>query len=234
MTRTRAKYALTGIARCGTCDAAIGCASTPVNGVFVKQYACTRHHHRGPRACGVTVRQPMPEIEAALLEYLERHVFTTEKIDAYAHEIRASLEAQIPKRETDVAELETELRAVKAEQKKLTKAVAIADDVPDLVTELRQRATRARSLEMRIAAVRRAPEETRGKIENAEALVRERLGDVRTALRDRGDLRRVSSGCSRRASGSTQPASATTRSGKSPAKRTTGSSSRATGCPFSL
>jgi hypothetical protein len=45
MTKSGAKYALTGIARCGVCDAAVGCASTLVNGTFVKHYACTLNHH---------------------------------------------------------------------------------------------------------------------------------------------------------------------------------------------
>jgi DNA invertase Pin-like site-specific DNA recombinase len=191
MTKPRAKYALTGIARCGTCDGAVGCASTPQGGTYVKTYACTRNHHRGPRACAVSIRQPMEDIEQALITYLERNVLSVEVIDEYAGEIREAIEAQIPQRAADVSELEAELRAVKAEQKKLTKAVAIADDVPELVTELRERATRARSLEVRIAAIRRAPEELRGIVDKAEAAVRQQLGDIRAQLLDRSDLRSV-------------------------------------------
>lgn len=118
-------------------------------------------------------------------------MLSVEVIDQYAREIRAAIEAQIPSREADAAALEQELRDVKAEQRRLTKAVALADDVPELVTELRERATRARNLEVRIATIRRAPEELRGIVERAEAKVRERLGDVRTALLDRSDLRAV-------------------------------------------
>jgi putative addiction module component (TIGR02574 family) len=58
--------------------------------------------------------------------------------------------AQIPSRKADAAELEAELRAVKAEQKRLTKSVALSDDMPELVTELRERAPRARNLEVGI------------------------------------------------------------------------------------
>ena len=189
MTRPRARYALTGIARCGTCDGAVGCASTRTAGDYRKFYTCTRHHERGPRACAVSVRQPMEDVENALVTYLERHVLTVEVIDQYASAIREAIEATIPSRNTDA--LEAELRQVKAEQKKLTKAVALADDVPELVTELRERATRARNLEVRIAAIRRAPDELRGIVDRAEATVRERLGDVRTALIDRADLRAI-------------------------------------------
>ncbi|HEY0477344.1 MAG TPA: hypothetical protein VGD37_07455 [Kofleriaceae bacterium] len=53
-------------------------------------------------------------------------------------EIREQIAAQLPKRDADVAALETDLRNVRAEQKRLAKAVALADDVPELVSELRQ------------------------------------------------------------------------------------------------
>ena len=80
---------------------------------------------------------------------------------------------------------------MRAEQKRLTKAVAMADDVPELVTELRERATRAKNLEVRIATIKRAPAELRMMIDQAEAKVRERLGNVRAALLDGSDLRQT-------------------------------------------
>ncbi|MBK7072427.1 MAG: recombinase family protein [Myxococcales bacterium] len=182
MTSSAAKYALTGIARCGVCDGAVGCASTRQNGGYVKSYACRRRHQRGPRACAASVHQPMADVETALLTYLESSVLTADVIDHYAREIRAAVEDEIPDREADVADLEAQLRQVKAEQKRLTKAVAIADDVPELVTELRDRATRARGLEARIAAVRRTPDNLRGTVDRAEAQVRAKLGQARSAL----------------------------------------------------
>ena len=68
-----------------------------------------------------------------------RLALSPQVIDEFAHEIREAIEGQIPTRAADVGELEAQLRAVKAEQRRLTKAVALADDVPELVTELRQR-----------------------------------------------------------------------------------------------
>lgn len=184
-----AKYALTGIARCGVCDSAVGCASTRQDGAFVKSYTCLRRHLRGPRACPASVRQPMAQIEAGLLTHLERHILTPEAIERFAGDVRSFIEAQIPDREADIAELEQQLREVKAEQKRLTKAVALADDVPELVTELRERSTRARSLEVRIATIRRAPEELRSMIDLAEAAARAKLTAVRNELVQGGDLR---------------------------------------------
>jgi septal ring factor EnvC (AmiA/AmiB activator) len=105
----------------------------------------------------------------------------TPDVIAGMREIRAAIEAQLPRRVADATELERELRDVKAEQKRLTKAVALADDVPELVTELRQRAARARALEVQIATIRRAPSELRALVDQAEATVR-RCGLVRIAI----------------------------------------------------
>ena len=63
--------------------------------------------------------------------------------------------------------------------------------MPELVTELRERALRARALEVRIGAIGRAPDELRPMIDQAEASVRERLGNVRAALLDGSELREL-------------------------------------------
>ena len=99
-------------------------------------------------------------------------------------------EKRIARRVFDAA-LERELREVKAQQKRLTKAVAMADDVPELVTELRDRAVRARALEVRIATIQRAPSELRALVDQAETIVRERLTNIRAAMLDGADLRAV-------------------------------------------
>ena len=186
-----AKYPLTGIARCATCRGSVGVANCRSQRRTVKAYTCIHHHTRGASVCPVTIYQPIEDVESALIAYVAEHVLTPDVIAEMAREIRAAIEAQLPRREADATELERELRDVKAEQKRLTKAVALADDVPELVTELRQRAARARALEVQIATIRRAPSELRALVDQAEATVRDRLGDVRAALLDRADLRAV-------------------------------------------
>ncbi len=191
VSQPRAKYALTGIARCGVCSGSVGVANGRRNRQTVKSYVCVQHHQRGPAVCPVTIYQPMEDIEQALVTYLERDVLTPALITSMAEEIRGVIEAQLPSREADAATLEEELRTVKAEQKRLTKAVALADDVPELIAELKQRANRARNLEVRIATIRRTPKELRSIVDQAEANVRARLTNLRDALRDRADLRQV-------------------------------------------
>lgn len=185
------KHPLSRLARCGACGGSIGVANGRVRRQTVKTYACAYHHKRGPAVCSVTIYQPMEEIERALVTYVDRYVLTPDVIESMAKEIRLAIQAQLPKRNADATELERELREVKAEQRRLTQAVAIAADVPELIAELRQRAVRVRSLENQIATLRRAPAELRALMDQAEATVRERLTSVRSTLLSGGDLRDV-------------------------------------------
>ena len=189
--RPAAKYPLSGIARCGECGGTIGCTRTKRRGGLVKAYACTRHRERGAEVCPVTVMQPMDEVEAALVEVVQREVLTGTVVESVLAEVRRQVEAQMPKRELDVAALEAELVEARAEQRKLAKAVALADDIPELVSELRQRSARIQQLEVQVAAGRRTPDELADIINEVEATCRERLGDLKKALSDRADLREV-------------------------------------------
>lgn len=191
MTRPAAKYALTGIARCGTCGGAIGCASTRTNGGFTKMYACRTNNQRGPRACPTTLRQPMHVVESGLLAFVRERVLTTETVEMVLAEVRRAAEAVMHGRPDDLAELEAELRDVRAEQKRLAKAVAMTDDVPELVSELKRRAQRAIHLEAQIEASKRAPEEVAKIMARIEASAAKQLADLRARLADPAELRQV-------------------------------------------
>lgn len=186
-----AKYPLSSIARCGTCGGAIGCARSKRRGEMVKTYVCTRHKERGAEACPVTVNQPMDEVEGALVEFVQRHILTSAVLDDVMAEVRRQIDAQMPKRELDIAALEAELAAVRSEQRRLARAVALADNVPELVAELNRRTIRIQHLEAQITAAKRTPKELTTTIKEVEAACRTRLRDLRSALADRGDLRQV-------------------------------------------
>jgi hypothetical protein len=60
-----AKYALTGIARCGACDGAVAASRVRAFGgaaARVLCYTCAKHRERGPAVCSVNVHQPMHEV----------------------------------------------------------------------------------------------------------------------------------------------------------------------------
>ena len=101
------------------------------------------------------------------------------------------IEAQLPKRHEDIAALEAELASVRTEQKRLAKAVALSDDVPELVAELQQRSARIQNLEAQLIAARRTPGELAALIDRVEANVRTNVARLRQALVDQADLREV-------------------------------------------
>ncbi len=185
-----AKYPLTGIARCA-CGGTIGCTRTRSHGRLVKAYACTRHRERGAEVCAVTVNQPMDEVNEALIDILQREVLTEPVLAKVLAEIREQVEAELEEREVDIAALQVELAETRVERRKLAKAVTLADDIPELVSELKLRSATIQRLEQHIEDARRTPAEIAARMDEVEAHCRQQLADLRAALTDRADLREV-------------------------------------------
>jgi hypothetical protein len=84
---------------------------------------------------------------------------------------------------TDAGALEKDLAGLRAEQRRLARAVATArDDIPELVAELRLRNDRIRRLEADLAASRRTPVMVADVLARTETAARAKLADLRTAL----------------------------------------------------
>ena len=69
------------------------------------------------------------------------------------------------------------------------KAVALADDVPELVSELRQRSTRIKHLEAQILATKQTPAELEKFLKQIERKSRSNLAELRTSLANESDRR---------------------------------------------
>jgi DNA invertase Pin-like site-specific DNA recombinase len=192
--RRSAKYPLTGIAKCGSCSGAIAAARVKAYVGHRNRalcYGCAKHHERGSTVCDVTVHQPMYEVEAAIVEHLQQHVLNEGVLQTVLAEVRSEIAAQLPKHEADVAALEAELANTRAEQKRLARAVAMADEVPELVSELRKRTVRIQHLEAQVLAAKRTPEDLTALVTKIETGARAKLADLRNALAERRDLREV-------------------------------------------
>lgn len=133
----------------------------------------------------------MVEVEDALVAHLQEHVLSEGVLDLVLGEIRTEIAAQLPKHDADVAALEAELTTARAEQRRLAKAVALADDVAELAAELRKRNQRIAQLGAQILTAKRTPEDIVAVVTKIEASARKRHCDLRTALADRADLRKV-------------------------------------------
>lgn len=192
--KSSAKYPLTGIAHCGTCGGAIISHRVRTFGGGAERmtaYGCARHRDRGNAVCPVTVYQSREEVEAALIHQLQTYVFGEQALAMVVDQLRAEIQAQIPQRDADVAALEAELVTVRAEQKRLAKAIALADDVPELVAELRQRSARIQHLQAQVIAAKRTPAELAAVMDKVEANVRANVANLSQGLADPGDLREV-------------------------------------------
>lgn len=144
-----------------------------------------QHSFRVP----ATVYQRMEDVEGALVEFLQEQLLNDHVLTQVLGEIREQIAAQLPKRAADVSELETELSSLRVEQKRLAKAVALADDVPELIAELRQRAARIQHIEAQILSARRAPSDLDALVVQVEASLRTKLTDLRAALSNQADRR---------------------------------------------
>jgi site-specific DNA recombinase len=189
-----AKYALTGLARCARCGGAIVSQRVRAFGGGAERtmaYGCARHRDRGSAVCAVTVYQSKAEVEAALVDQLQTYVLGEQALAMVIGQVRAEIEAQLPQRREDIATLEAELATVRAEQKRLAKAVALSDEIPELVVELHQRSARIQNLEAQLIAAKRTPSELAALVERVESNVRAKTRSLREALSEQTDLREV-------------------------------------------
>lgn len=193
-TKPGTKYALTGLGRCSVCGGAIVSHRVRTFGGGpdrMMAYGCARHRDRGNAVCPVTVYQSKAEVEGALVEQLQTYVLGEQALAMVIGQLRAGIEAQLPQRQDDIAALEAELVSLRAEQKRLAKAVALSDDVPELVVELTQRSARIQNLEAQVIAARRTPAELTALIDRVEANVRTGFAKLRESLAHEADRREV-------------------------------------------
>lgn len=191
--RAAIKYPLSGIARCGHCGGSIGSAGRWWRKhARVTAYACLQHHTRGKTVCPVTVYQSSTEIEAALLDYLRKHVLTADVVEDVLAQVRKEIAREFEGCEVDTSALKKELRQMRQQQKRLARAIAMVDDARELLSELQKRRTRIGYIEAKLAEAERLPGEASAQMEKIEATARERLTRLDQVMAgDRAGLREV-------------------------------------------
>ena len=178
-----ARYALSGIGKCGHCGGSIGVTHTKRNQEIIHAYACTWHRNRGNAVCPVSVAQPVAVVEQAMAGYVQSIVLSSEVLQQLMVEIRREIREQAAAASHDTAPLEDELRRLRAEQKKLAEAVAAsAGEIPELVDAMRTRRERIAKLEADLAVAGRTPAMTDEIIAKVEALTRGKLERLHEAL----------------------------------------------------
>jgi len=179
-----ARYALSGIVRCGHCGGAIGAMPTKVSGgVRVTGYGCRWHMNRGASVCPLAIRQPIEEVELALATYLRERILTADFVGEVVAAIKTEIDEQLKQHAVDTTEIESELTTLRAELKNLSRAVAIGGgEIAELVAEMQSRNERIRRLEGNLEVARRSPAMVAELCASAEARARAKLDEVRDAL----------------------------------------------------
>ncbi len=190
-----AKYALTGIARCGHCGGSIGVRKTRASLTKrVNAYGCTWHHGRGNSVCPVAVLQPIDEVEGILVDYLQKTILTPVLVERVVREIQAEIDRQMAATPADTAKIETDIKELRRQAKNLVRLGAMAedDDIPELALELKQVNARVRELQAELRVAHRVPEELQSLMSRVQKSAEAKLDDLREALQgDRDALREV-------------------------------------------
>lgn len=153
MLHGRAKYLLTGHLRCAACGGPVGVRRGRWGTDTIPLYGCHWHRDRGDSVCAVASARPTTEVDRVVVEWISREVLSADVVRAVVAGVRREVEAMMSA-EVDhgaVDRMRGELARIEGEAKRLAVAVAQGGDLEMLVTELRQRQARARSLREEIA-----------------------------------------------------------------------------------
>lgn len=174
------KHPLSGVTRCA-CGGALRVQTDGRPGRRVQVYLCGRRRTKDKALCSERFRVPKALLEdgvrIGLVEWFdEAHAFIKEEV----REVEARLAAEGA---PDVAAIERELAALRAQKQRLVKLGMLTDDLDAVAAELRTLAEQIRRLEVAHARATKPQVDTRRLAAEIEAGAVQRLDDLRTALR---------------------------------------------------
>ncbi len=152
MVGTAAKYLLTGLMRCGCCGGGFLVKSGTHGKRRLHRYACSSYHLRGRSVCANKLELALEDAHAQILDAIEHEMLAPEVVEVAIRDAVAALSA--PTTEVaDVDRLRTQVRAIEAELRNLTAALAAGGDLTALVEAIRDRETRRKALERQLVTV---------------------------------------------------------------------------------
>lgn len=175
------RYLLSGLARCATCGGPIGVASGKIGKrVGQRVYGCAWHRNRGDSVCGNTLRRPVEEVDAAVLDAIRQDVLREELVVETLRQVRLRLADRAKAAMTDAPELEREARKLRAELDRLVQALASTDEKPGVVVHaIADREKQLAALNARLVAIRTAPSVVELEVRRLEREARDRLRQFR-------------------------------------------------------
>jgi DNA invertase Pin-like site-specific DNA recombinase/ribosomal protein L34E len=189
----RARYFLSGLARCAECGGPMQANNGKVSYDNVKVYACAWHRERGATVCGNGLRRPIADVDAAVVEWIRSNVLCEEVIADALRELRRRIDARFKKVDTEGPALELEATRLRGEIERLVMALATIDQKPDAVIRgIADRQEQVSAIEARLRAARAAPDVLNLEVRRLEKEARARLVDFTGAMaRNPEEARRV-------------------------------------------
>jgi len=174
------KYLLTGLGRCSACGGMIHVARTRMSYDLVGAYACSKRKNLGSFACENSLRRPITSIDKAVLDWIRDNVLTEKMLTRTLDDLRTRLTNRAQNAASELPELEVQVQSVKAELTRLTNALLVSDDKPEIVLRMiSEREKRLALLNARLVSARTAPSIHEAELRNLEKTARERQNELR-------------------------------------------------------
>jgi hypothetical protein len=175
------QHLLTGLAVCGVCGGRMKVNRGKVGRTSVKVYQCAYHHERGGAVCSNSLRRPLSEVDAQIIDELRTRIAEESFVRAILGEVRRRLVERTRIAESDEApKLEAQIKTLRAEQTNLAQAIAMAKgSLPTLVTELERRQRQVAALEARLGVLKAAPSVLSLEVRRLEKETVSRLDELR-------------------------------------------------------
>jgi hypothetical protein len=145
-------------------------------------YCCGWRRDRGKSVCSNKLRRPKDVVEARVADYLLEEVLTERMVAEVLRRVRDRVAARTNVDESSVRAMETELRSLDGEIRKLVDTIAVAPESSALLDGLRQRERRRNALAQELEIQRRTPAAVAKELQRLEEEARGRLESVRNVL----------------------------------------------------
>lgn len=175
-----ARYLLSGIGRCAECGGPIQVANAKRNQTNIKVYICAWHKDRGNSVCKNTTRQPMAEVDAAVLDFLREDILVEEVLAEVVGLVRQRLELRSQQIPGELDGLKREAAKLEAGISNLTDALAEGSAEPTAVLNaIGDREKKLTDLRAKIATRETAPDVIHLEVRRLERDARSRLDALR-------------------------------------------------------
>lgn len=176
------KHLLAGLGRCAECGGSMLVMSAKHGGETVKLYGCSHNHNRGETVCKNTLKRPMLDVDAALVDWVQTNVLSETVIGAVLTEVRKRLAARSEQPNAERDELEAEARRLRGELDRLVAALATGVESPTIAGVIGDREKRLVEVRARLEVIAVAPSVLDLEVRRLEKEARARLADFQGLL----------------------------------------------------